>query len=238
MMGRTGRQSSSWTTTTTKEVWTTWARLLELTAAGGWLPAGPIFHNIFDVSSYNAFVIWNKISTTWMPDKRNKRREFLEKLVKALVTPHIQRRERLPRTGASAALVKAVQGAAKSCSDPPEAAAGAGKRRRCQFCPQRTVKQILCAAHVRNTSVKSIHTHLHTVLHVLIRVDWFMFFTFLFCICYLILFLFIVVLYTPCGWGQRFKKNGRRLVFCSRIPHCTVYKNMLPEKVKTVIFFL
>ena len=94
-----------------------------------------------------------------MPDKRNKRRVFLEQLGKALVTPHIQRRERLPRTAASAALVKAVQGA-ESCPDPPEAAAGAGKRRRYQFCPQRrTVKQILYAAHVRNTSAKSMHTH-------------------------------------------------------------------------------
>jgi hypothetical protein len=91
-----------------------------------------IFHNIIDVSSYNAFVIWNKISPTWMPDKRNKRSEFLEQLGKTLVTPHIQRRERLARTAASVALVKAVQGA-ESCPDPPEAAAGAGKRRRCQF---------------------------------------------------------------------------------------------------------
>ncbi|XP_045067731.1 CD276 antigen-like, partial [Coregonus clupeaformis] len=44
-----------------------------------------------------------------MPGKRNKRRVFLEQLGKALVTPFIQRRARLPRTEASAALVKAVQ---------------------------------------------------------------------------------------------------------------------------------
>ncbi|XP_064883166.1 piggyBac transposable element-derived protein 4-like [Oncorhynchus nerka] len=50
-----------------------------------------IFHNIIDVSSYNAFVIWNKINPTWMPDKRNKRRVFLEQLGKALVTLHIQK---------------------------------------------------------------------------------------------------------------------------------------------------
>ena len=42
---------------------------------------------------------------------------------------------------------------------------------------------------------------------------------------YLILFLFVVVVYTPCGWGQ-WLKDGRRLVFCSWIPHCTVYKNI------------
>jgi hypothetical protein len=67
--------------------------------------------------------------------KRNKMRVFLELLGKALVTPHIQKRERLPHTAASAALVKAVQGA-ESCPDPLEAAAGAGKRRRCQFYPK------------------------------------------------------------------------------------------------------
>jgi hypothetical protein len=55
-----------------------------------------IFHNIIDVSSYNAFMIWNKINPTCMPDKRNKRRVFLGQLGKALVTPHIQRRERHP----------------------------------------------------------------------------------------------------------------------------------------------
>ncbi|XP_041729377.2 piggyBac transposable element-derived protein 4-like, partial [Coregonus clupeaformis] len=68
-----------------------------------------IFHNILDVSSYNAFVIWRELNPTWMPGKRNKRRVFLEQLGKALVTPFIQRRARLPRTEASAALVKAVQ---------------------------------------------------------------------------------------------------------------------------------
>ena len=68
-----------------------------------------IFHNIIDVSSYNAVMIWNKINPTGMPDKRNKRRVFLEQRGKALVTPHIQKRECLPCTAASAALVKAVQ---------------------------------------------------------------------------------------------------------------------------------
>jgi hypothetical protein len=37
-----------------------------------------IFHNIIDMSSYNVFVIWNKINPTWMPDKLNKRRVFLD----------------------------------------------------------------------------------------------------------------------------------------------------------------
>ncbi|KAF7641232.1 hypothetical protein LDENG_00288190 [Lucifuga dentata] len=59
-----------------------------------------IFHNIIDVSSYNAFVIWNKIDPNWIPGKRHKRRMLLEQLGKALVTPYIQRREHLPRTAA------------------------------------------------------------------------------------------------------------------------------------------
>lgn len=51
-----------------------------------------ILHNIIYVSSYE---IWNKIKPSWMPDKRKKRRVFLEQLGKALVTLHIQRRVRL-----------------------------------------------------------------------------------------------------------------------------------------------
>ena len=93
-----------------------------------------IFHNIIDVSSYNTLVIWNKINCTWMPDKQNKRKVFLEQLGKTLVIPHIQRREHLPHTAASVVLVKTVQGA-ESCLDSLKAAAGTGKRRRCQFCP-------------------------------------------------------------------------------------------------------
>lgn len=38
----TGSQPWSWIITTTKEAWTTWTRWLEHTAAGGWLPAGPL----------------------------------------------------------------------------------------------------------------------------------------------------------------------------------------------------
>ena len=68
-----------------------------------------IFHNIIDVPSCNAFVIWNKINPTLMHDKQNKRRVFLEQLGKPLVTPHIQRREGLPRTADFSALLKAVQ---------------------------------------------------------------------------------------------------------------------------------
>ncbi|XP_056256775.1 piggyBac transposable element-derived protein 4-like [Seriola aureovittata] len=52
-----------------------------------------IFHNIIDVSSYHAFVIWREINPTWMSRKQNKRRVFLEQLGKALVIPLIERRK-------------------------------------------------------------------------------------------------------------------------------------------------
>ncbi|KAL6456582.1 hypothetical protein MHYP_G00351260 [Metynnis hypsauchen] len=77
-----------------------------------------IFHNIIDVSSYNAFVIWREINPTWMSRKQNKRRVFLEQLGKALVTPLIERRKHVPRTEASAAVVKAFQSA--GAPDQPE----------------------------------------------------------------------------------------------------------------------
>ncbi|XP_053089051.1 piggyBac transposable element-derived protein 4-like [Pangasianodon hypophthalmus] len=74
-----------------------------------------IFYNIIDVSSYNAFVIWSQTDPARISDMWNKRRVFLEHLGKSLVTTQIQRRERLPHTAASAALVEAVQGAESSC---------------------------------------------------------------------------------------------------------------------------
>ncbi|XP_029610706.1 piggyBac transposable element-derived protein 4-like [Salmo trutta] len=104
-----------------------------------------IFHNIIDVSSYNAFVIWRESNSSWMPRKRKKRRVFLEQLGKALVTPFIERREHLPHTEASAALVKAVH-RARSHDQPEEPAAlatapaGASKRKICQICPPKDCK--------------------------------------------------------------------------------------------------
>lgn len=101
-----------------------------------------IFHNIIDVSSYNAFVIWREINPTWISHKKNKRRVFLEHQGKALVTPFIERRKHVPRTEASAGVVKAIQsaGAPDKPEDPATTAtspARASKRKRCQFCPQK-----------------------------------------------------------------------------------------------------
>ncbi|KAI4797378.1 hypothetical protein KUCAC02_025107 [Chaenocephalus aceratus] len=123
-----------------------------------------VFHNILDVSCYNAFVVWRELNPGWMPGKRNKRRVFLERLGRALVAPFIERRKRLPRTAASAAVVKAVRaegarerarcgggdggdgdaGTDSARTDSPFSSssasrprAQASKRKRCQICPSK-----------------------------------------------------------------------------------------------------
>ena len=68
------------------------------------------FHNIIDVSSYNAFVMWNKINPTWMADKQNKRRVFLEQLGKALVTHTIKEGSRSPAQQALQSLRQLFRG--------------------------------------------------------------------------------------------------------------------------------
>ena len=112
-----------------------------------------VFHTVVDVSCYNAFVIWRETNPGWMPRRSNKRRVFLERLGKELVTPLIQRRRHLPRTEASAAVVKALQ--TTTSGDLPEDSGGgdaasstaaATKRKRCQFClPRKDCKtQTVC----------------------------------------------------------------------------------------------
>ncbi|XP_032364125.1 LOW QUALITY PROTEIN: piggyBac transposable element-derived protein 4-like [Etheostoma spectabile] len=123
-----------------------------------------VFHNILDVSAYNAFVLWRELRPEWMRGKLNKRRAFLEQLGRALVNPLIERRRRLPRTEASAALVKAVVTASRSCGggggggggdcdsggggtvtrgleehgdSEPDTPRMQSKRKRCQLCPER-----------------------------------------------------------------------------------------------------
>ncbi|CAB4059157.1 unnamed protein product [Lepeophtheirus salmonis] len=96
-----------------------------------------IFHKIIDVSSYNVFVIWREINLIWISHKSHKRRVFLEQLGKALVAPLIERRKNVPRTEASAQIVKAFQSA--RLPDRPDNQSStstfkASTRKRCQFC--------------------------------------------------------------------------------------------------------
>ncbi|XP_013869731.1 uncharacterized protein LOC106521631, partial [Austrofundulus limnaeus] len=39
-----------------------------------------LFHNILDVSAYNAFVVWRELRPDWLPGKRDRRRRFMEQL--------------------------------------------------------------------------------------------------------------------------------------------------------------
>ncbi|KAE8296656.1 hypothetical protein D5F01_LYC05417 [Larimichthys crocea] len=64
-----------------------------------------LFHNLLDVSLYNAFVLWTSIEPSWEQQKGHRRRLFIEEVGEALVTPHMEKRERLPRSSAAAALV-------------------------------------------------------------------------------------------------------------------------------------
>ncbi|KAJ8384437.1 hypothetical protein AAFF_G00205700 [Aldrovandia affinis] len=80
-----------------------------------------IFFNIIDVSAYNAFVIFAEIFPEWNKSKLYKRHLFLEELGKALVVPHIERRQDMPRTPASAATVREIQERATPSTPVPEA---------------------------------------------------------------------------------------------------------------------
>ena len=69
-----------------------------------------IFFDILDISAYNSFVIWMALNPEWNRGKLQRRHLFLEELGKALVRPQIQRRKHVPRTPASAAIMRRIQG--------------------------------------------------------------------------------------------------------------------------------
>ncbi|XP_048874855.1 piggyBac transposable element-derived protein 4-like [Brienomyrus brachyistius] len=117
-----------------------------------------VFYNILDVSAYNAFVLWTHIHLGWNSTKKHRRRLFLEQLGNSLVKEHIQRRERVPRDPAAAALVRQLQsspstpsapsarrrtsGPASSSASPSSKSTSTAplrppdsKRKRCQVCP-------------------------------------------------------------------------------------------------------
>lgn len=68
-----------------------------------------IFFDMLDISAYNAFVIWMAVNKDWNRGKLQRRRLFLEELGKALVRPKTLRRQCVPRTPASAAIVRRIQ---------------------------------------------------------------------------------------------------------------------------------
>ncbi|XP_061576912.1 piggyBac transposable element-derived protein 4-like [Cololabis saira] len=93
-----------------------------------------IFFDILDVSAHNAFVLWTALRPGWQRKQFRRRRLFLEELGKALVTPHIQRRQHVPRNPAALAIVRRVKDdGGVAPASPPETAAR--KRKRCALCP-------------------------------------------------------------------------------------------------------
>ncbi|XP_048853945.1 piggyBac transposable element-derived protein 4-like isoform X2 [Brienomyrus brachyistius] len=101
-----------------------------------------VFFDMLDVSAYNAFVIWLAVDPYWEKSRCGKRRRlFLEELGKALVFPHIQRRQNLPRSPAAALIARKIQEAAGegphagSKLQLPTGVAAGGQRKRCKDCP-------------------------------------------------------------------------------------------------------
>ncbi|XP_060780363.1 piggyBac transposable element-derived protein 4-like [Neoarius graeffei] len=68
-----------------------------------------LFFDMLDISAYNAFVIWMSLHPHWNEGMLQKRRLYLEELGKMLVRPQIGRRQHLPRTPVSAAIVRRIQ---------------------------------------------------------------------------------------------------------------------------------
>uniref|UniRef100_UPI003AAE7D3F piggyBac transposable element-derived protein 4-like n=1 Tax=Centroberyx gerrardi TaxID=166262 RepID=UPI003AAE7D3F len=132
-----------------------------------------IFFNIMEISEYKAFVIWMALNPDWNRGKLQRRWLFLEELGKALVRPQIQRRPHIPRTPASAAIVRRIQeedaGApsAQPTEPPPtpvpEVAAGSNKKKRCDVCgPKKDRKTqytcIKCKKYICNTHTVKLCT--------------------------------------------------------------------------------
>jgi len=114
-----------------------------------------VFSTILDVSAINAFVVWREVNPSWERGKSMKRRLFLEQLGKALVSPQMERRQHVPRTPASAAILKRQQ--QHSSNEPGPSTDPTPKRKRCQVCPRAkdtktdkqctNCKRAICAAH-------------------------------------------------------------------------------------------
>ncbi|XP_041835271.1 uncharacterized protein LOC121635921 [Melanotaenia boesemani] len=88
-----------------------------------------VFHNIIDVSCYNAFVLWREINPDWLQRKRNKRRLFLEQLGLALVDPLIRRRTHMPRGAPASASIVVVASASDNNNNKNNNSASASTKK-------------------------------------------------------------------------------------------------------------
>ncbi|KAI4796464.1 hypothetical protein KUCAC02_026966 [Chaenocephalus aceratus] len=102
--------------------------------------ANALFHNLVDISHYNAYVLWTSIEPSWQQQKPYRRRLFIEEVGEMLVTPHIKKRGRLPRSSAAATMVSDLQGAAAG----PSLISERKSRRQCHFCMDRRVCSTCC----------------------------------------------------------------------------------------------
>ncbi|KAE8278143.1 hypothetical protein D5F01_LYC23783 [Larimichthys crocea] len=93
------------------------------------------------------------INQSILEQKGHRRRLFIEEVGDALVTPHVERRERLPRSSAAAALVAGARSAAAerggACGSGLEEGPGGGAcrrmcRRMCDCCRKRKVGSTCC----------------------------------------------------------------------------------------------
>nr|XP_024655512.1 piggyBac transposable element-derived protein 4-like [Maylandia zebra] len=90
-----------------------------------------VFHNMIDVSLYNAFVLWTSVDRSWLQQTPHRRRLYIEEVGESMIKPHITKREHLPRSSAAAGLVTAVQyGAAAG----PSGLTHPKGRKRCELC--------------------------------------------------------------------------------------------------------
>ncbi|XP_029929045.1 piggyBac transposable element-derived protein 4-like [Myripristis murdjan] len=103
-----------------------------------------LFHNVLDVSAYNALVLWREMRPGWASGRRDSRRLFLERVGRDMVAPLLCRRARLPRAPAAALMVRQARGEARgraALMPPRDRASGpgnrtpAGRRVRCGACP-------------------------------------------------------------------------------------------------------
>ncbi|XP_039866148.1 piggyBac transposable element-derived protein 4-like [Simochromis diagramma] len=92
-----------------------------------------LFHNVLDVSLYNAYVLWTSIESSWQKQKGCRRRLFIEEVGEMLVNPHIAKRERLPRSSAAAAVVTDMTAAAAWTAPITQCKS----RRQCELCKEK-----------------------------------------------------------------------------------------------------
>lgn len=77
-----------------------------------------VFSNIIDISALNAYIIYNEINPNWQAnDKKNRRRNFLHELGKALAKPYMSNRRTMPRSESSASLLSSVSQDSLSSSE-------------------------------------------------------------------------------------------------------------------------